>query len=584
MSRADCQVNQTERWQSGLVLLAACVLLFGGLGTRALWGSEGRWAEITREMFLTGDFFHPSIGGEPYFDKPLLTYWVIAVISALSGTLNELVVRLPSALAGLAAIWATLKLGQRLWSHRVGSIAAILLLTSYGFLFWSRTAAADMENLAAIILAVAWYWYRRERPTFFVFLVFYLILFLGALMKGLPALVLPVIAIFPDIMRERRWRILLRPGHFLALGTGGLLYLIPFVYASLTAPSDYQESGLALVVRENIVRFFKPFDHQGAVYLYVYALPMFLLPWVPLFLGAVISRVRSWNQLDLPQRWLLQAAGLIFLFFTLSGSRRNYYILPILPLCALLMAVFLEGVPAGPPVIRSWSLKLQKLLFLLAAGLLLLSPLALPWIRTRTGFEAPPLSSTASVLVGMSALVVPWLVGRWAKIRSLDPGWAGVVSLAFMGTVIMGGTLVWQQNVLDQSRTERPFALRLKQRLAGYAPERIAFFHTTDAKVSFYLATPEPIRVIDGGEPLEVFLAETRPSILITQQRYAELIPPALLAKLNQAEKLEEESRPWESKSAGNKKWVAWFWPPGASSSQASFMGERASPGATIQP
>jgi len=41
------------------------------LGNRELWTAEARWAEVVREMFLTGDFFHPTINGEPYFDKPL---------------------------------------------------------------------------------------------------------------------------------------------------------------------------------------------------------------------------------------------------------------------------------------------------------------------------------------------------------------------------------------------------------------------------------------------------------------------------------------------------------------------------------
>ena len=104
-----------------LLLLASAFLLFWGLGTRSLWAAEGRWAEIVREMLLTGDFFHPMIGGEPYFDKPLLTYWLRVIISVATGALNELVVRLPSAAAGLVAIWATVKIGARLWSARTGT-------------------------------------------------------------------------------------------------------------------------------------------------------------------------------------------------------------------------------------------------------------------------------------------------------------------------------------------------------------------------------------------------------------------------------------------------------------------------------
>ena len=45
-----------------LLLSVAFVLLFCFLGARGLWAAEGRWAEVTREMFLTQDFFYPTIG------------------------------------------------------------------------------------------------------------------------------------------------------------------------------------------------------------------------------------------------------------------------------------------------------------------------------------------------------------------------------------------------------------------------------------------------------------------------------------------------------------------------------------------
>jgi len=559
--------GQAERWKEWLILITGVVLLCGGLGTRALWGSEGRWAQIAREMLATGDFFHPTIGGEAYFDKPLLTYWVIAIIAAVTGAVNETVARLPSALAGLAAVWATMKLGQRLWSRNVGWIAGVVLLTSYGFLFWSRTAAADTENLAAVILAVAWYWFRRERLDFSAFLVFYLILFLGALMKGLPALVLPFVAIFPDVIQDRRWRKFLTAPHFLALGIGALLYIFPFVWASHTQPPDYQRSGLALVFKENIVRFFEPFDHKEPVYLYLYMLPLLLFPWIPLLFGAILSFGRSWKQLDRQTRWLLWASGLIFLFFTASGSRRGYYILPLLPFCALMLGIFVDGLLHGSESTLASSLKLQRWLIQGFGTLMLLSPLALPLLRSKIGFEAPPFFAAALVCVGLGTVLVPWMAMQSQLFKSFYAGQADMAALALMGVILMGGTLGWQQNLMDQIRTERPFALQLKEMLTGYTPDRVAFFRGADAKLAFYLDTPEPIRIVRGEEGLRAFLAEPSPSVLIAQPHTLKSIPPELLTELNRAETLVEPTQPWDPKSDGKRKWVAWFWPPPAEAS-----------------
>jgi 4-amino-4-deoxy-L-arabinose transferase-like glycosyltransferase len=117
-----------------ILFCAALVLLFLFLGSTELYGSEQRWAEVTQEMFLSGDFFHPKINGQLYYDKPLLGYWVIALLSFLSGTLNEWTVRIPAAVSGLIGLGATVFIGRKLWSREVGLNAGWLLLTTYRFL------------------------------------------------------------------------------------------------------------------------------------------------------------------------------------------------------------------------------------------------------------------------------------------------------------------------------------------------------------------------------------------------------------------------------------------------------------------
>jgi len=92
-----------ENFPAVVFWCSAIFLLFWSLGVKGLWGPEDRWAEVVREMRLTGDYFHPTINGVPYFDKPLLGYWLIALSAAVAGRLDEWVVRLPSAIAGLLA-------------------------------------------------------------------------------------------------------------------------------------------------------------------------------------------------------------------------------------------------------------------------------------------------------------------------------------------------------------------------------------------------------------------------------------------------------------------------------------------------
>ena len=72
----------------------AVLALFLFLGHNALWASEERWAEVAREMLLSGDWLHPSLNWVIYFDKPQLSYWLILPFAVLLGGMDELVVRI----------------------------------------------------------------------------------------------------------------------------------------------------------------------------------------------------------------------------------------------------------------------------------------------------------------------------------------------------------------------------------------------------------------------------------------------------------------------------------------------------------
>jgi hypothetical protein len=552
--------STTTRWAIFLLGLVAFLLLFVGLGNRWLWGSEGRWAEIPREMFLTGDFFHPRIGGEPYFDKPLLTYWFIIAITAVTGILNEWVVRLPSAFFGLVSIFATVLLGRRLWSARVGLLAGWFLLTSYGFIFWSRTADADTENLAAITLCVLWYWTSRDKPNFMTFLIFYLIAFIGALTKGLTAVFVPIAAILPDLVTEKRWKILFRPSHILAFGISLAVYLSPFIYAAKTCPADYHSSGLALVFQENFLRYFHATDHKGPFYLYLYAAPLLVLPWAPLLAASLVGLLFAWKNIDSKTRWLMMAMAAIFIFFTLSGSRRDYYILPITPLCALLMAVFLfHIVDVKTNDARSWGIKVQKYFCMGMVLLEIMLPFVLLVLKTRDSFSFFVKLSVSGIILGAAALVV-WLIiqkyGSVGKLLILEMRpLAGLIAVT---VIVFGGFFCWQQNIVDNFRTERPFIDEVKTQVDGWPAGSIGFFPKNDAKLLFYLNKKEPIPILKTASDWDSFLSGQTPKLVIMQSRDEEKIPAGYGCFLQKQPDIMEKVQPWDSASSRREKWRAW--------------------------
>ena len=111
--------------------IAAVFLLFIMLGSRELWTQEHRWADIVSGMFFRHDFFHPYLGANEYYDKPLLSYWLMALTALVTRHLNTWALRLPSALAGLLAIGSLYRLGFRLKDKHFGLLCGWLLLTTF---------------------------------------------------------------------------------------------------------------------------------------------------------------------------------------------------------------------------------------------------------------------------------------------------------------------------------------------------------------------------------------------------------------------------------------------------------------------
>lgn len=327
-----------QHTQFRYVFVAAILLLFGMLGSRELWTQEHRWADIVTNMFYYHDFLHPILEGDEYYDKPLLSYWFIAAITFVTGQLNTLVLRIPSALSGLLAIWSIYSLGTQLKDRRLGTLSAWMMLTTYYFAFWARISSADMLNLAGSLFAVAWYVEKRQSNSLFDYTIFFLIIFITASCKGLVGPIVTFLAILPDLIRQNSWKKHFNMRLVVAIIPAALIYVLPFWASSYYSIDNYEQSGLYQVYRENVMRYFHPFDHKGPIYTYFIYLPVYLFPWTFFFIPALFYIKSRWSTLSTNMQWMMWATLAMFLFFTLSGSRRGYYILPVIPYAILMTA------------------------------------------------------------------------------------------------------------------------------------------------------------------------------------------------------------------------------------------------------
>ena len=355
-----------------LLLGVSALILLLGLGSRELWGPETRWANIALQMLQSGDYFDPYLKGMPYYDKPLPSYWLITASSGLFGGLDNWSLRLPSVIAAWLSVWLIHSLGERLFRQGTGLIAGWMLATTFYFAFWARVATADILTLFGVLAAVWWYWREPDDTRLSRYCGFFLILAATSLCKGLIGFILPGLVLLPHLISEGRWKRHLNLRLCLALLLAGLVYMLPFLLSHLYGQPAVGDSGLSLVLRENLVRFFDPFDHVGPLYTYLIYLPVYTLPWAPCWILGLWVALRHWRQIEPNARWLVWSLGLLMLFFTASGSRRSYYVLPLVPFAQLLAAWWLsrrlaQRRAAGQVGGRGWSKG-----FAVAAGVMLL--------------------------------------------------------------------------------------------------------------------------------------------------------------------------------------------------------------------
>ena len=137
-----------------LLILALALIWFVPLGWRHLLPSdEGRYAEMAREMLVTGDWITPRLNGIKYFEKPPLQTWMNALTFELFG-LGEWQARLWTGLNGMLGVLLVAYTGKRIFNARVGITAGLVLGSSFWWAALGHINTLDMglSGMMAITL------------------------------------------------------------------------------------------------------------------------------------------------------------------------------------------------------------------------------------------------------------------------------------------------------------------------------------------------------------------------------------------------------------------------------------------------
>lgn len=386
------------RWGAAVLLAVAVSLLwFANLDQRKLVKpDEGRYAEIAREMVISGDWVTPRLNGIKYFEKPVLHYWAGAASFTLFGK-HEWAARLWSAVAGLAGMLVAWYVGRRLFGEMEGLYAAAVLGSSTMYFALAHLNLVDMgltlflsAALGAILVAQRDGASETERRSWM--LAAWAAMGLATLTKGLLGIALPAMALVSYVLVERDWRLLTR----LHVGLGAIAFLIAaapwYVLVSVRNP----EFPWFFFVQEHFLRYATDAGRrEGAWWYFVPLLLVGLVPWtIPALHGALCAwREDRKGARFRPHRFLVVWAASVFIFFSASRSKLPHYILPMFPALALL---------AGWQIARMPGRRLARQLLPIAALFVAAAAILVFW---RTHRSTPP---------ELLAAFKPWLLSAFA--------------------------------------------------------------------------------------------------------------------------------------------------------------------------
>ncbi|MFZ1120056.1 MAG: glycosyltransferase family 39 protein [Candidatus Binataceae bacterium] len=524
------------------VLTLATVMFFARLGARALWSSEFRWAEIAREMQLTSRYFWPTINGRVYFDKPLGSYWLVLAATGLTGGLDETSARLPCAIAGLLGVWLVMLVGRRLYDGRTALLAGLILATSFSFVFFSRHASADVETVTGELAAFALFLRNEQRQDGWWVVGLWLVMAATSLTKGLlgyvlPLMVLGVYSCLADgwaelgrrlargpvvgrigwLVERNRW--LFNWKSLVAIPLGLAVYYVPF---AISAARTGSEKGLEMVYRENVVRFFHPFDHRGPIYLYCYVIFALMMPWSA-FLPTALAEAHR-KPINGPEeiagregaaarghRFALVYFWATFIFFTLSGSRRSYYLLPILPAAALLVARTLATpIEALSPLTRRllWLGYAVIAIAVVGGAIVMIPP---PWIfkGPMATLPAAPHRAIYAICWAVSLLAVLYTLKRFDTRRV-------AMSTATVGALFLAYLFIFAMPAADKWRGEKRFAEDIRQQM-GPATSGVVLYKTVGPL--YYLDLPNPLPYYEDAGKLKQDALDNKLRWVIVRRR-----------------------------------------------------------------
>ncbi|MFY0592771.1 ArnT family glycosyltransferase [Roseivirga sp.] len=310
--------------------------------------NESFYAEAVREMFESGNFLEIFYNYEPRYNKPPLTYWLIAGSSSIFG-LNEFGIRLPIVLLGLGSIWITYLLGRLLYGEKGGLYAMVMMAFSIQVLAVKQYASPEIPLTFFFTLTMYYFikgFMARNKK---YILLSYVALGLTVLTKGFPYIIViaGIIGVFILISGPDKWKRVWKEVKFLNLHIGvPIALLIGLSWVIFMYLKDGQ-AFWEVYYRETFGRALSKKTNGPKPFFYLEVISWSIIPYSLVFFYAVVRWFgdrKNISRVVFPVAWF---AAMLIIFSIAKGKIPTYMIQAHPAMFLMIVPLLLDYQPAA---------------------------------------------------------------------------------------------------------------------------------------------------------------------------------------------------------------------------------------------
>lgn len=324
------------------IIIIVSIYLIGAETIDLMDQDATQYMTIAQNMHYSGDYMTVKWRDDyNYLDKPPLLFWLSSLFFSVFGV-NHFAYRLPSILITLLGIFSTYKLGKKLYNEQAGIFASIIYATGLGIIIFNHDVRTDTILTGLVIFTIWQLWsYIEERKVLNFILAFVSIGF-AIMAKGPLGLLIPMLAIGPQLIISKRWKDIFRwewiPGLIIVL-----IVLLPMII------STYNQHGMHGIKFHFWSQSFgritgeSKWEDTTGPFFFLHSFLWSFLPWSFL---AVIAYVKKWISMFRENKngeiITLSGITLVFIAMSMATYKLPHYVFVVYPLIAILTGNYIQ--------------------------------------------------------------------------------------------------------------------------------------------------------------------------------------------------------------------------------------------------